>query len=331
MRGSSASRSTAASSPPCAARARPPRRRRRARCARRAAPRRRRRPIELAWIEVVERLAQRAGRHQRDDSDGARRCHRRIIAHRVVATCPRDVPEACLRRLKAAPAAADSRGMNRVGVIAAAGGAVAIGLAPVVPLLMLAQDARGLQRPERALLRRLGDGDHVRGAGDRARRRRHPPARPPLGRDRRRLHGHGGAARSARSQHPGVPDQQRVHVRGGRHRRLRRAARRRRHPRGAAREAAGARRRTRPRLPAERRGRGDGRVRRRGAAQPERDPGRPRQAASGRVVDRRRQRARLRRARAAGAAHVPADPPGRRPRRRRRPRLARDRRRHRTC
>ncbi len=35
--------------------------------------------------EIVERLPQRARRHERDDADGARRRHRRIMAHAVVA------------------------------------------------------------------------------------------------------------------------------------------------------------------------------------------------------------------------------------------------------
>ena len=53
---------------------------------------------------------------------------------------------------------------------------------------------------------------------------------------------------------------------------------------------------------------------------PARHPEHPRRAAPARVVDRRRQRADLRRPRAARAAHVPAHPPGRRPGRRGRPR-----------
>ena len=67
-----------------------------------------------------------------------------------------------------------------------------------------------------------------------ARRRRHPPPRPPLGRHRRGLHGHGRAARRARPDHARLPDRGRVHRRGRRLGRARRAARRRRDPGHAA-------------------------------------------------------------------------------------------------
>jgi hypothetical protein len=35
--------------------------------------------------EIVERLPERARRHERDDADDGRRRHRRIMAHAVVA------------------------------------------------------------------------------------------------------------------------------------------------------------------------------------------------------------------------------------------------------
>ena len=218
--------------------------------------------------------------------------------------------------LKPPAARADSARMNRAGVLAAAGGAVAIGLAPVVPLL-LAHDRGAFAVPDvhfyavsaTALVCAASPSRSACSACAAT-----TAARPPIGAGftviAALLAVHGLTT-------PGFLIDSRVHRRGRRLGRARGAARRRRDPGDAALAAARARLRARPRLPADRRRRRRARVRRARAARPDDDPEHPRRAAPARLVDRRRQRADLRRARAARAAHVPAHAPPRRPRRRR--------------
>ena len=137
--------------------------------------------------------------------------------------------------------------MNRAGLLAAAGGAVAIGLAPVVPLAAGARSPPPSRCPDVHFYAVSATALAVRGARAGARRARRAPPRPAHGRHRRGLHGHGRAARGARPDHARLPDRGRVHRRGRRLGRARRAARRRRDPGRAALAAARARLRARPR------------------------------------------------------------------------------------
>ena len=217
--------------------------------------------------------------------------------------------------------------MNRAGLLAAAGGAVAIGLAPVVPLL-LAHNRDAFAVPDvhfyavsaTALLCAALARD-ARGAG-------RAPARPAHRRHRRGLHGHGLPARGARPDDARLPDRGGVHGRGRRLRRARGAARRRGAAGGTALATARARVRARPRGAADRRRGGRARVRSARAARPRCDPEHSCRPAPARLVDRRRERADLRRARAARTADVPAHAPPRRPGRDGRARVARHRSRH---
>ena len=247
----------------------------------------------------------------------------------VVSTPRGSVRETRTRpaRAQAAPARADSAHMNRAGLLAAAAGAVAIGLAPVVPLV-LAHNHAAFAVPDVHFYAVSADGARVRRPRRDARHGRRAPARPAHGRHRRRLHRDRSAARRARADDARIPDRGRVHRRGRRLGRPGGAARRRRHPGRPALAPARARLRPRPRAAAGRRRRhGRSRSARWPCSTPRPIPNIPVALQPARLVDRRGQRADLRRARAARAAHVPAHAPHRRPGRRRRPRVARDRRR----
>ena len=127
--------------------------------------------------------------------------------------------------------------MQRFGVLATAGAAVAIGLAPVVPLVV-AHDREAFTVPTIHFYAVSATALMCAALAVVLGHRRHPPARPALCRDRRGLHGHGRAARRARPDDAGLPRRGRVHRRRRRLGRARGAARRRRHPRRAALAAA---------------------------------------------------------------------------------------------